>query len=307
MKSSTKSCCGLDLQKEYLSVVLYFADKRAATPIILKPFPSSINSDAEVWNLWEEELKTIKGQLKHYASSIICSIPADFAVIKLCLTDADEDAPHEVLEWELSQQIIGSIDEYLFDFQKTVNDADDTMSRYLVAAYRKEFVDRLAGMVRKIKLEPRIVDLDVFGLINAFEANYPEKMDTPAVLVHCENRMTKLVLTKNGEFLDYHCFEHIAPFIDPVPYAAAVDAEIEHFLSVSPQARGSAREGVYCTGSFLKVAENRAAATELIGGAEIFNPFKEIKCQLEGIDDKQLLEHSTQLAVATGLALRTEE
>jgi Tfp pilus assembly PilM family ATPase len=307
MKSSTKSCCGLDLQKEYLSVVLYFADKRAATPIILKPMPSSANTDAELWNLWEAELKTIKSQLKHYASSLICSIPADFAVIKLCLTDADEDEPREALEWELSQQIIGSIDEYLFDFQKTVNGAGGPMQRYLVAAYRKEYVDRLAGMVRKIKLEPRIVDLDVFGLINAFEVNYPEKMLDPIVLVHCENRMTKLVLTKNGDFLDYHCFEHIAPYIDPVPYATAVDAEIEHFLSVSPQAREGGRGGIYLTGSFLKAPENRAAATELIGGAEIFNPFKEIKCQLEGIDENQLLEHSTQLAVATGLALRTEE
>jgi Tfp pilus assembly PilM family ATPase len=307
MKSSTKSCCGLDLQKEYLSVVLYFADKRAATPVILKPLSSPAGADTEIWNLWEAELKNIKGQLRHYASSIICGIPADFAVIKICSTDADEDAPREVLEWELSQQIIGSIDEYMFDFQKTADGDGASVSRYLVAAYRKEYVDRLAGMIRKIKLEPRIVDFDVFGLVNAFEANYPEKMDQPAVLVHCENRMTKLVLTKNGGFLDYHCLEHTASYIDPDPYAAAVAAEIEQFLSVSPQAHGGVPGGVYLTGSFLKADENRTAAIAAIPGAEILNPFKEIKCQLEGIDEKQLLEHSTQLAVATGLSLRTEE
>jgi Tfp pilus assembly PilM family ATPase len=307
MKLSTKSCCGLDLQKEYLSVVLYFADKRAATPIILKPLSTPANTDsAEIWNLWEAELKNIRAQLKHYSSSIICGIPADFAVIKICSTDADEDAPREVLEWELSQHIIGSIDEYMFDFQQTDNGDGAPVSRYLVAAYRKKYVERLTGMIRKIKLNPRIVDFDVFGLVNVFEANYPEKIDKPAVLVHCENRMTKLVLTKNGNFIDYHCFEHTAPFTDADPYTAAVATEIERFLSGS-QAHGDVSGGVYLTGSFLKADENRTAAIAAIPGAEILNPFKEIKCQLEGIDDRQLLEHSTQLAVATGLSLRTEE
>jgi Tfp pilus assembly PilM family ATPase len=192
----------------------------------------------------------------------------------------------------------------MFDFEETAADTAAGIKRYLVAAYRKEYVDRLAGMVKKIKLEPRVVDLDIFGLVNAFEANYPEKADLPVLLIHCENRMIKLVLSRNGAFLDYHCFEHNAPFLDPDQYGSALAAELERFRQMSPQG-GMTRE-IYLTGSFFKSAENRSIVMQAIKGAEMLNPFKEIKCQLEGIDEKQLLEHSTQLAVATGLALRNE-
>jgi Tfp pilus assembly PilM family ATPase len=304
MKSSTKSCCGLDLQNDYLSAVLYFADKRAVHPIAIQAI-AAVPGKAP-WNSWEEQLKTMKGQLKHYASSIICSIPADHAVIKVCSLDGDEREVREVIEWELSQQIIGSIDDYFFDFQDIDAGSTASVKKYLVAAYRKEYVTRLAGMVRKIGFEPRVVDLDVFGLVNVFEANYPEKADTPALVVHCENRMTKLVLTKKGGFLDYHCFEHATGFMDPAPYTAALASEIARFIATSPLANGTPHGGTYLTGSFLKLGENRSAVLQEIKDAEMLNPFREIKCQLEGIEEKQLLEHSTQLAVATGLSLRCD-
>jgi Tfp pilus assembly PilM family ATPase len=304
MRSSINSSCGLDLQKEYLSVVLYFAEQRAVSPIILKQLSPPATTDTEVWNLWETELKNIKGQLKHYASSVMCSIPADFAVIKLCSLDADEIDPREVLEWELSQQIIGSVDDYMFDFEETSAGTAADIKRYLVAAYRKDYVDRLTGMIKKIKLEPRVVDLDIFGLVNTFEANYPEKTDVPVLLIHCENRMIKLVISRGGSFLDYHCLEHTAPFLDPEQYSTALSAEIDRFRQMSPH--GAEGRDIYLTGSFLKSAENRSTVMQAIKNAEILNPFKEIKCQLEGIDENQLLEHSTQLAVATGLSLRSE-
>jgi Tfp pilus assembly PilM family ATPase len=306
MKTSTKSCCGLDLQKEYLSAVLYFADKRAVIPIILKPFPVQTDGALSPWNIWEEEMRDMKGQLKQYASSVICSLPADFAIIKVCALDPDEDATREVIEWELGQQIIGSIDEYFFDFDEKATAVAADVKRVLVAAYRKEYVQRLAGMVRKIGIDPRIIDLDIFGLVNAFEANYPEKTGSPALVVHCENQMTKLVLTGNGAFIDYHCFEHTGGLVDAAAYGSTLASEIDRFLFTSPLAGARAEGGTYLTGSFLKQEDNRATVLQEVKNAELLNPFKGIQCQLEGIDEKQLIEHSTQLAVAVGLSLRGE-
>jgi Tfp pilus assembly PilM family ATPase len=306
MKSFMKSCCGLDLQKDYLSVVLYFADRNAAEPVVLKPLSITTGPLENVWDMWEEEVRNIKGQLKHITSSISCSIPADYAVVKICALDADEDSIREVVEWELSQQIVGSIDDYTFDFQELPGSGASAEKRYLVAAYRREYVDRLVGMIRRIKLEPRIIDLDIFGLVNAFEANYPEKRNVPAVLAHCENLMTKLVLTAQGTLLDYHCFEHAAGFMDPAGYAAMLEKELGRFIATSRQAPRGAGGGTYITGSFMKLAENRSAILGNIDGVEMLNPFRKIKCQLEGIEEKQMLEYSTQLAVSVGLLLRNE-
>ncbi|MBN2037199.1 MAG: pilus assembly protein PilM [Chitinispirillaceae bacterium] len=301
-----KSCCGLDLQRDYLSVVLYFADRNAAEPVVLKPLSITTGPQESVWSVWEDEFRSIKGQLKHITSSISCSIPADYAVVKICAVDANEESVREVIEWELSQQIVGSIDDFVFDFQELPDGGASAEKRYLVAAYRREYVDRLAGMVRRVKLEPRVIDLDIFGLVNAFEANYPEKRGELALLAHCENLMTKLVLTARGTLLDYHCFEHAAGFMDPAGYASMLENEISRFLSTSHEASQGTVGGTYITGSFMKLAENRSAILGNMNSVEMLNPFRKIKCQLEGIEEKQMLEYSTQLAVSIGLVLRSE-
>ena len=302
MASSVQTSCGLDLQKDYIGMAIYSADEHAASQINIRQISPSSPKDA--WASWEEELKIIRSPLKHYATSVICSVPAEYAVVKVCSLDADEKNVGEVVEWELSQQIIGSIDQYSFDYQEIAGGGGPT-KKYLVAGYRKEFVNRMAGVIRKIKLEPRIVDLDIFALINVFEANYKEKITEPSLLVHCERHLTKLVLTRNAGLLDYHCFEHATGFSDPAGYGVSLAAEINRFLSGSQQLAGGERAGIYMTGSYLRQAETRNAVFAEVKGSELLNPFRAITCQLQGIQEDQLLEHSTQLAVAVGLSLRS--
>lgn len=303
MKQTTDICCGLDLQRDYIGIAIYSARERAASQVNIRPIVAGTSRDN--WESWETELKAIKSPLKRYASSVICSIPAEYAVVKRCMLDADEPKVAEALEWELSQQIMGSIDEYMFDYQETGAALEGPVRTFLVAAYRREFVDRIAGIIRRIKLEPRIIDLDIFGLINIFEANYPEKMQGISLLVHSEQHLTKLVVTKDGGFLDFHCFDHGTGFADPAGYGVALAAEIGRFVATQ-QAPFDPKGNTFATGSYLKNAENRTAVFEALQGVELLNPFRSITCQLEGIQDDQLLDHSTQLAVAVGLSLRSQ-
>ena len=115
--------------------------------------------------------------------------------------------------------------------------------------------------------------------------------------------MTKLVLTQNGDFLDFHCFEHKDATVNTVGFASTAATEIDRFLSA---AAIGGRPGIYATGSNFQQIVNREAFFRRVQGAEILNPFRAIKCQVT-IDEQQLQDYSMQLAVAVGLSWRGTE
>jgi Tfp pilus assembly PilM family ATPase len=303
MKSNTSSFCGLDLQRDYFSIVQYSAEERAVTLLsIISPFAGDVGGDG--WKTWKNELKKNRGRLLSYNPSVVCSMPSEYAVIKLIPVDADEENTDETLRWELGQQIVGSLDDYVFDFEEVTSVFGDPTRKFLAVAYRNELVNRMAGMVRSVKMDPQIVDIDIFGLVNVFEANYRDKRNVPSLLVHSERTMTKFVLTHRGAFRGYHCFEHATGVYDAPAFAGLLSTEIDRFLAATGTAAAST--GIYIAGSYFQQSTAREAFFEKVTGADILNPFREIKCRAL-IEEDQFKEYSTQLAVAVGLALRGSE
>jgi Tfp pilus assembly PilM family ATPase len=297
------SFCGLDLQRDYFSIVQYSAEERAVTLLsIVSPFGAEAAADE--WKTWKNVLKKNRGRLLSYNPSVVCSMPSEYAVIKLIPIDADEENTGETLRWELGQQIVGSIDDYVFDFEEVAGAAGAATRKFLAVAYRRELVNRMAGMVRSVKMDPQIVDIDIFGLMNVFEANYRDKKKVPSLLVHSELDVTKFVLTHRGAFRDYHCFEHKTGSMDAAGFAVALSAEIDRFLSASGTVAAST--GIYISGSYFRQSTIRDIFFEKVTGADVLNPFREIKCRAL-IEEDQFQEYSTQLAVAVGLALRGSE
>jgi Tfp pilus assembly PilM family ATPase len=299
MKTDTTSCCGLDLQKDYFSIVQYSAAERAVTLLSIKSF--SDREDNDVWKAWKEELKKNRGSLRFFNPAVVCGMPSEHAVVKLVPLDADEEHAGETVEWELGQQIGGSLDEYVFDFQEPENGPRSAERKVLAVAYRRELVNRVADLVRNVNLQPQVVDLDIFGLVNVFSANYRERTDTASLLVHSESEMTKLVMTRRGGFMNFHCFEHKSGSVDPAGYASLLSSEIDRFCAVTKENGG--RPDIFITGSYFQQDISREAFFEKAPGAELLDPFRAIKCQVK-IDEHQIPKYSTQLAVAVGLALR---
>ena len=299
MKADTTNFCGLDLQKEYFSVIQYSTEEEAVTLLSLQPF--SAGDDADVWKAWKTELKNSRGRLRFFSPAVICGMPSEHAVVKIIPLDADEEDIDGAIQWELGQQISGALDDYVFDYQEVESVLNASARTFLAVAYRRELVNRMAGMIRNVKLEPQIVDLDIFGLVNVFSANYSDRKAMTSLLVHSESEVTKFVMTRNGEFRNYHCFGHKTGSVDPAGFAATLSAEIDRFLAATENSAG--RPGIYVTGSYFRQAFGREAFFEKVPGAEMLNPFRNIKCQVI-IDAQQFQEYSTQLAVAVGLALR---
>lgn len=299
MKSHNADFCGLDLQKDNLSFVQFSNEENAVTLIALQPVSQGAGNDA--WQIWRNELAAMKGRLKSFSRNIICGIPSEFAQIKHCMIDDVEKDWREAVEWEIGQQIIGSRNDYVIDYELAERRGKGVKT-YLAVAYRKALVEQTAAMLRKFKFVPRIIDLDIFGLFNAFEANYPEKRDDVSLLVHSERALTKLALTSGGMLLDFTAFN----YTDEETFPDVLKEKIDSFLSTVQKIGDGAAESVYLSGSYFSPAARHDPILEKINGSEILNPFRKIPCQV-AIDEHQLREFSPQLSVAVGLALRGKE
>ena len=300
MKNSSKTISGLDIQREYVSVAQYSHEENAVLLVAIQPV--SIIAGGDLGEQISDDLKELRGKFKFTSPDIICSIPSEYAIVKYLQVDNEDQNPQDSLEWELSQQVVGSIDEYVFDFQET-DIRSDTQKSFLAVAYRKSTVNSISSCIKKVRLNPVVVDLDIFALINVFEANYPEKLEFPAVIIHSENDKTKLILTRNGDFIDYECFEHETGFLDPLTFAEKNRSELDKLLSLNYSVLENNPVGIFFTGSMYAQEQYCNVIVDKLGNGELLDPFRKIGCRV-GVDEDQLKTYKSQLAVAVGLAYR---
>jgi Tfp pilus assembly PilM family ATPase len=301
MKSRYSKFCGLDLQRDNLCFVVFSNEEDAVTRMIALRIESG-DPAGDRWNIWRNDLLTKKNDLKSFSrDAVICGLPSEYAQIKHCLVDGDEKEWREAVEWEMSQQIIGAPGDYSIDYEPAGSGATGT-KKYLAVAYRKEIVARTTEMLKSVRLAPRIIDLDLFGLINIFEANYPENRDDISLLVHAERTLTKLVLTTDGTFVDCLSFDHY----DEETFGELLKEKIEAFLATVPEIGDGSTENIYLSGSYFLSAARRESVLASIAGSEMLNPFRKVLCRAP-IDEHQVSEFSPMFAVAAGLALRGKD
>lgn len=299
MKIRTRSIGGLDIQKEYISIAQYKPDEHAVALVAIQPI--QIGDSADMWSVIQQQMKELRSKFKFASSDVVCSLPSDSAVVKRIQLDEDENDVEGTLTWELSQNIIGSIDEYSFDFQETGLSPESRSKDYLAVAYRNQVVNQLTSVTKGVKLNPVVIDLDIFALINVFEANYKELLSTPTLIIHGENDCTKVVLTQQGNFLDYTSFNNIGAGMDPAAFAERLQEEIAVFLT-GKNMLGQEMQ-YYAAGALFADPLFVNATAQQLGHLEILFPFRKVGCHI-GVEEERLRSYASQLAVAVGLALR---
>jgi Tfp pilus assembly PilM family ATPase len=303
MKTSRKYLSGLDIQSDYMSIAQYSPQENAVLSVVIQPF--SVDKGADCWECAEQELKKLKNKFRFYSPEVACSLPSEHAIIKHIQLESVQTEVDELIEWELAQQIIEPIDEYSFDFQECSSEEGD-LKNYLTVAFRNTLVERFSILLKAMKLNPAIIDLDAFAIINTFEANYRERLYTPAVIVHGESEKTKIILTRNGDYIDMDCFNYPYESLNADTYSMQLQSEINRLLALNQKIDVQPRVGLYFTGSLFSQVEFRDAVLAKMGNGELLYPFRKIGCRI-AIDSDQLMTYAPQLAVAVGLALRGNE
>jgi Tfp pilus assembly PilM family ATPase len=161
----------------------------------------------------------------------------------------------------------------------------------------------MTKLLKSKKLNPIIIDLDIFALINVYEMNYDDKLTIPALIIFSDVLKTKLILTVNGNFVDIEIFDHTEEMQSIEQFISVLNVTIKKVLANNTGFGDRGSIQCYLTGSYFSKPETVDAALGKLKNCEVLFPFRKITCSA-GMDDEKLREFSPQLAVSVGLALR---
>jgi Tfp pilus assembly PilM family ATPase len=285
---------GIDITRESISIAQYSASENTVVNASVIPNPlEDADPSADIVSLLRAKFKKVAAQIRCKGQAAAIAVPSNQAVVKTFMLDADENDVRGALEWELGQHIIGALDEYAYDFEPVARTGG--VARYLAVAYRNSSVKKLVSLAKAGGLLPLVVDLDMFALVDVFEANYAEDVSTPCVIIHGGSESSKMVLTRDGAFYGFDVMEQSREMASPDAYALQMLDAIERSFQGRPP--------VYLTGPLFSDADFTESVCSRMGGAQVLNPFKTIR-STANIPDSDLTKCIPYLAVAVGLALR---
>jgi len=300
MANTPYSIYGIDFRKDCICLACYLPDHQSIESIVVNPLAVE---GGDWWAAAREEFLALSARLKLSRRDAVISLPAEHAIIKRFTFDKDEDDIAGAVQWELSQQILGDVGSYAFDFQQLARDVTDGYNDFLVAAYRQDVVQRCSEMLRTARLQPVIVDLDLFGLVNTFEFNYHASIAKPAIIALGDSDRIILTLTQNGGFIDFEVVTSDTGFQDVGACTKAMLAGIDVLHGANASVWGGVRPDVWLAGSLFTQADLISGIKSDMERIEVINPFAAITCRAE-IAEEDIKRFSPQLAVAVGLAVR---
>ncbi len=290
---------GIDIKKDHISIAQYSPSSQSILNVAISPIDES-QSSASDQSYIKQSLKKLISKMQAEGQDAVAALPLDFAIVKKLMVDKKNADLRDTIEWELSQQIIGSIDDYAFDFEPCRPTSDTEVDWYIAAAYKNSGVQKMAALLKAGKLNPLAVDLDIFALVNVFEANYGDFVSAPAIIVHGKDHATSIIVTQNGSFLDFDIIDHNAGLSAPEAYADLINEAVEQsFVSLSQPATFP----IFCTGSVFGRPQFSDVVFSRLGNAQMLNPLASIKATVN-IPEADMKQCIPFLAVAVGCAIR---
>jgi len=245
----------------------------------------------------------------------------------------------ESIQWEAEQYIPFDINDVNLDYVVLEAPSADTMDILLVAVKKDRIADYTSVVVQAGK-EPVLVDVDVFALQNAFEANYSVDHESVALVNIGASVMNINVLSdgssifwrdvafggnqyteaiqrelnlpredaerlKLGESVGEHSLQQVMGVLNSVSedLAAELQKTFDFFVATSSVDRLD--RVVLAGGSSMVLNLDQILKDRFQVNVEVMNPFRNIRYSESDFDPDWINRHAPAMAVAVGLAVRT--
>jgi type IV pilus assembly protein PilM len=286
-----------------------------------------------------ELLANLKIKHKKVAISI-----SGYSVIvkKIHLTVMDEKQLEAYITAEAEQYIPFDIDDVYLDFQDLkTNTEGSSQTEVMLVAAKKEIVDDYLDMIRGIGLKPVVVDVDGFALENIYESNYPQKENVALVDIGA-TKMNINIITNGMSVVAKDIPSGSRQLTEQIADTFDISLEEAEALKIGQTPAQDKQEQIAkiftstCTQWILEIKKaidlyhsNRtnkqldkimlsgggskvAGLTEFLQRetnvpVEIFNPFIKMYTNPKQIDSEYLNIIGPEMAIATGLAIRTSD
>jgi type IV pilus assembly protein PilM len=261
-------------------------------------------------------------------------------VKKVNLAVMDDAQLEEHIMAEAEQYIPFDIEDVYLDFQdlNTSGGKGERTDVMLVAA-KREIVDDYLELLQSIGLIPVVVDVDGFALENTYEFNY-EKSENVALVDIGASKMNINILSRGISVVARDIIVGSRQLTEQLQNAFDIDMEEAEGIKLGSIAAGDRQaeiEEIYssiCTQWALEMKkaidlyhannpDHPISSIILSGGGakvaglpdflsqatnlpvKLFNPFHKIEANSKKIDPEYLKRIGPEMAIATGLALRT--
>ncbi len=258
---------------------------------------------------------------------------------KIQLPSMTDSELAESIQWEAEQYIPFDINDVNLDYVVLDSGAGDTMDVLLVAVKKDRIADYTSVIVQAGK-DPVLVDVDVFALQNAFEANYSADGETAALVnigasvmnINVLHRGTSIFWRdvafggnqyteaiqrelnlpredaerlKLGDQIGEHSLQQVMGVLNSVSedLAAELQKTIDFFVATSSVDRLDRL--VLAGGSAQVLNLDEVLKERFQVDVEIMNPFRNIRYSESDFDPEWINRHAPAMSVAVGLAVRT--
>ena len=196
------SCVGLSIGAS--SVKLVELKKKKDSWSLIKyassPLSEFTNDGREILNsvtvvrAIQECIQNSKISTKNVCSAVLGT---GLIVKNLSLVVEDMKELQDQVSWEAEQYIPFDISEVVLDYQ-VVSKGKDNQVDVLLVAVKKNYLEQYMGMIEEAKLNPFIMDAELFALQNTFESNYSVSKTESMLLADVGAISTKIVICSGG-------------------------------------------------------------------------------------------------------------
>lgn len=148
-----------------------------------------------------ETVKKLIADTKIKNKDVATSLSGHSVIIKrISLQEMDDAALAESVTWEAEQYIPFDIDEVSIDFQRLDSSmSDEGNMDVLLAAVKKEKISDYTEVIRRAGLTPKLVDIDIFCVQNAYEMNYQLPPDEIQALINVGASVTNIAVLQGPQ------------------------------------------------------------------------------------------------------------
>jgi type IV pilus assembly protein PilM len=150
-----------------------------------------------------ETVRSLIKQLNVKVRHAACSISGNSVIIrKISFPVMSVDELEEQIQWEAEQYIPFDIHDVNIDFHIVgPNEIDSSRMNVILVVSKKEIINDYVAMFDQAGVVLTVLDVDVFAIQNAFEANYEPVHDEVIALADIGDATINLNIIKNGASL----------------------------------------------------------------------------------------------------------
>lgn len=150
----------------------------------------------------KETIQDAISEAKASGVNVAIGISSPNALTKrMNVVGANRDELADNVMWEAEQYVPFGVDDAELDFF-VLSEGPNDSKNVLLAAIRFDVVENFTNLIKEMKYVPKVIDLNVIALFNAFDEIYKEQLagkSDPIALVDFGAQTMKVIVIKDGE------------------------------------------------------------------------------------------------------------